>query len=107
MISIIINYLFILGCISSFSDPQGLSPSLGISTNLLAQDGIWATFGVHPHHAKDFNAKMEENLRNNLRNPKAVGVGECGLDYSLRSASHVDVQKEVFLKHIQLAKVSE
>lgn len=91
------------GCITSFSDPQGLS-TLGISSNLLAQEGIWATFGVHPHHAKDFNAKMEENLRENLKLSKAVGVGECGLDYSLRSASNAEVQKEVFLKQIQLAK---
>jgi len=91
------------GCITSFSDPQGLS-SLGMSSNLLAQDGIWATFGVHPHYAKDFNDKMEENMRECLRHNKAVGVGECGLDYSLRSVSNASVQKEVFLKQIQIAK---
>jgi len=91
------------GCITSFSDPTGLS-SLGISSELLAQDGIWATFGVHPHHAKDFNDTMEEKLRNCLKMQKVVGVGECGLDYSLRRTSEIDVQKKVFLKQIKIAK---
>lgn len=91
------------GCITSFSDPQGLS-SLGLWSNLIEQDGIWATFGVHPHYAKDFNEKMEENLHGCLKHRKAVGVGECGLDYSVRSTGDIDTQKKVFLKHIQLAR---
>lgn len=91
------------GCIGSFSDPAAFS-SLGIWSELLAQDGIWGTFGMHPHHAKYFDLKMEARLRKALQHPKAVAVGECGLDYSLRSTSPIDVQKEVFLKHVYLAK---
>ena len=91
------------GCIGSFSDPAAFS-SFGIWPDLLEQDEIWGTFGVHPHHAKYFDSRMEENLRKALLHPKAVGIGECGLDYSLRSNSHVDVQKKVFLKLLDLAK---
>ena len=90
------------GCIASFSDPQGLS-ELGIWSDLLDQEGIWGTFGMHPHYAKDFTDKMEETIRNCLKHKKAVGVGECGLDYS-RCESNADIQKEVFLKHIRIAK---
>jgi len=91
------------GCITSFSDPTGLS-NLGISSELLAQDGIWATFGVHPHYAKDFTEKMEENLLNCLKMEKVIGVGECGLDYSLRRTSDIEVQKQVFSKQINIAR---
>ena len=67
-------------------------------------DGIWGTFGVHPHYAKDFTEKLDKNMRNCLKHKKAVGVGECGLDYSIRCASNTDIQKEVFLKQIRVAK---
>lgn len=90
------------GCITSFSDPTAFS-SFGIWSELLTQDGIWGTFGMHPHHAKYYNANMEERLRNALLHSKAVAVGECGLDYSLRASSSVDVQKTVFKKHLALA----
>lgn len=92
------------GCIGSFSDPASISPTLGIWPELLDQEGIWGTFGIHPHQAKHFDKVVEKNLRTALAHKKAVGVGECGLDYSLRSTSPVHVQKEVFLKHINLAK---
>ena len=91
------------GCIGSFSDPASIS-SMGIWEELLEQDGIWGTFGIHPHQAKCFDSVVEKNLRRALAHSKAVAVGECGLDYSLRSTSPVHKQKEVFLKHIALAK---
>jgi len=91
------------GCIASFSDPASIS-SLGIWAELLEQEGVWGTFGIHPHQAKHYNSMVEQNLRRALVHKKAVAVGECGLDYSLRSASPVSVQKEVFLKHIELAR---
>lgn len=90
------------GCIGSFSDPTAFS-SFGIWSELIEQEGVWGTFGMHPHHAKYFDEKMEEKLRFALSHNKAVAVGECGLDYSQRSPSPMNKQKEVFTKHINLA----
>lgn len=91
------------GCITSFSDPAAFS-SFGISSDLLTQDGIWGTFGIHPHHAKSFNQRIEDNIIKFLQHPKAVAVGECGLDYSFRCPSPIPVQKRVLLRHIKIAK---
>jgi len=47
-----------------------------------ANDGVFAAVGIHPHEAKDFDderdLKVFESL---LRSPKAVAVGEIGLDF--------------------------
>jgi Mg-dependent DNase len=91
------------GCISSFSDPASLS-NFSIWPELLKQKEVWGTFGLHPHQAKHLDNIVENNIKKALTHKKAVAVGECGLDYSLRSTSPVDVQKRVFLWHISLAK---
>jgi len=47
-----------------------------------SHDGVFAAVGIHPHEAKDFDEdrtlKIFEEL---LRSPKAVAVGEIGLDF--------------------------
>jgi TatD DNase family protein len=42
---------------------------------------IWATAGVHPHHASSLQAQHESELRALWQQPEVVAVGECGLDY--------------------------
>lgn len=90
------------GCISSFSDPSCFS-SFGIWEQLLDEDGVWGTFGMHPHNAKYYNDEFEAKITSCLSHPKAVAVGECGLDYSVRSASPRDVQSTVFRKQLKIA----
>ena len=52
---------------------------------------------------------------NLAKNKKVVGIGECGLDYyrslqseklNLKSKIYKEKQKEVFIKHLKLAKRS-
>jgi TatD DNase family protein len=64
--------------------------------------GLYATAGVHPHHAKDCTDATPEELRGLLGNPSVVAVGECGLDY-FRNFSPPDVQREVFRMQLELA----
>lgn len=90
------------GCISSFSDPNCFS-SFGIWEDLLGEEGVWGTFGMHPHNAKYYNDELETKIISCLEHPRAVAVGECGLDYSIRSASPVDVQKVVFRRQLKIA----
>jgi len=42
---------------------------------------VWCALGVHPHEASSWQAGDERRLRELLRDPTAVAVGECGLDF--------------------------
>jgi TatD DNase family protein len=42
---------------------------------------LFATAGVHPHHASDYDADTDARLRALLAGPEVVAVGETGLDY--------------------------
>ena len=92
------------GCIGSFSSVSVYS-DFSIWSNLLSQDGIWGTFGLHPHQSKYFNEYLEAKMLECLKHPKAVAVGECGLDFSrYNSSSTYSQQKSVFIKQLQIAK---
>ena len=62
---------------------------------------IFATAGVHPHHAKDCTDATAGELRELLRHPETVTVGECGLDY-FRNFSAPDAQRRVFEMQLEL-----
>ena len=64
--------------------------------------GLYATAGVHPHHAKDCTPATPGELRELLRDPRVVASGECGLDY-FRNFSPPEMQREVFTMQLGLA----
>ena len=61
-------------------------------------DNVWATVGLHPHDATE----GVDSLSDLWREPKVVGVGECGLDYYYEHSPR-DVQRTVFAQQIALA----
>ncbi len=63
---------------------------------------MYATAGVHPHHASEYGPDVEAELRACLESPEVVAVGECGLDF-YRNFSPRDVQEEAFRTQLQLA----
>ncbi|MEO8224697.1 MAG: TatD family hydrolase [Gammaproteobacteria bacterium] len=63
---------------------------------------LWSTAGVHPHSAADYDDATEDGLRDLLRDPSVVAVGECGLDY-FRDYAPRDVQRAVFARQLELA----
>jgi TatD DNase family protein len=63
---------------------------------------LFATAGVHPHHAIDFDDATETLLRELARDPTVRAVGETGLDYN-RNYSPRDVQLAVFERQLQIA----
>ncbi|MCD4651964.1 MAG: TatD family hydrolase [Candidatus Cloacimonetes bacterium] len=69
---------------------------------LLAEkyDNMYCAVGWHPNDASTFD---EIALRRMLKHPKVKAIGETGLDYYRQHTPHA-VQKEVFEKHIILAK---
>jgi TatD DNase family protein len=62
----------------------------------------WCAIGVHPHEAATWNPGDEALLRELLADPKAVAVGECGLDFFYDHAPR-EVQEEVLRAQWRLA----
>jgi TatD DNase family protein len=63
---------------------------------------IYATAGVHPHHASELTAAELPRLRALLREPGVVAAGECGLDY-FRNYSPAAAQRQAFALQLGLA----
>lgn len=68
---------------------------------------VWFTVGWHPHNPTAPDAAQLAALGELLRHPRAVGVGEIGLDYFWRPGYHevpAEVQKRSFRSMIELAR---
>jgi TatD DNase family protein len=63
---------------------------------------LYATAGVHPHHAIDYSDATDARLRELAQHPEVRAVGETGLDYH-RNYSPRDVQLQVFERQLQIA----
>lgn len=63
---------------------------------------LFATAGVHPHHATEVTDECEAELRALHALPEVVAVGECGLDY-FRDFSPRPAQRRAFERQLQLA----
>jgi len=68
--------------------------------------GLYATVGIHPHNASQFNKNVLDNLKELSENPKVVAIGEIGLDY-YRNLSPRKAQKEAFEAQLFLAEELE
>ena len=63
---------------------------------------LWATAGVHPHHASDYTADSDALIRRLAAEGNIVAVGECGLDY-FRNFSPRDAQLAAFRSQLDIA----
>ena len=90
------------GCISTFCDPTAFS-SLGAFEQILKDDKVWATFGIHPHNSKYYTEKLKFKLCEALMHPKCVALGEIGLDFSAVSPSDRETQIRILKDQLQLA----
>ncbi|NUS38381.1 MAG: hydrolase TatD [Lysobacter sp.] len=63
---------------------------------------LFATAGVHPHHAVEYTAECDAEMRALLAHPEVVAVGECGLDY-FRDFSPRPAQRKAFERQLQIA----
>ena len=66
-------------------------------------ENIYGAVGVHPEDLAAFDADAESLIREYLKHPKIVAVGEIGLDYYW-DKSQIERQKEIFEKQILIAK---
>ena len=63
---------------------------------------LFATAGVHPHHASEYTAECDLEMRALHAHPEVVAVGECGLDY-FRDFSPRPMQRKAFEMQLQIA----
>ena len=80
------------------SDVSSIKKSFDIASKF---PNVYHSMGIHPHEAKDFNQEVENGIKN-LKSPKCVAIGEIGLDF-FYDHSPKDIQKNVFIKQIELA----
>ena len=76
-------------------------------------DEMWAIIGMHPTEASGSRGNEAFDMvafQELAKHPKVVAIGECGLDYfhsclpsGTAKPENIAHQKEVFLKHIELA----
>jgi TatD DNase family protein len=63
---------------------------------------LFATAGVHPHHASEYSAECDAEIRALHAYREVVAVGECGLDY-FRDFSPRPAQRRAFELQLQIA----
>ena len=63
---------------------------------------LYATAGVHPHHAVEYTDECDAELRALHAHAEVVAVGECGLDY-FRDFSPRPAQRRAFERQLQIA----
>ena len=63
---------------------------------------LYATAGVHPHHASEYTPEVHDRLLALARSDAIVAVGECGLDY-FRDFSPRQAQQDAFAAQLALA----
>ena len=63
-------------------------------------DGVFAILGIHPHEAGTATANNLAELRELLEHPKAVAVGETGLDW-YRDHAPRDDQRRLFAAELE------
>lgn len=63
---------------------------------------LYATSGVHPHHASEWNEKIAYRIHELAKQDAVRAVGECGLDFN-RNFSTPSAQKKCFEAQLEMA----
>ncbi len=66
-------------------------------------ENIFGAVGIHPEELNSYNEEAEAQIKNYLKHPKIVALGEVGLDYYW-DKSQIERQKEIFKRQILIAK---
>ena len=82
------------------SSNQGSRDALQLARG--APGRLYATAGVHPHHAADFDESSVALIRQLAAEDAVVAIGECGLDY-FRNFSPREAQLAAFRSQLEIA----
>ncbi len=81
------------------TDPAGCRRALALAEE---HEGVFAILGIHPHEAGTVEPAAVQEVRRLQAHPKAVAVGEIGLDHFRDYAPH-DAQRRLFDAQLALA----
>ncbi len=70
------------------------------------ESDVWASVGIHPHHADEHADLDVMTLRQAVDHPKVVAIGETGLDYYYDKSDR-RVQQDLFRRHIGVARETQ
>jgi TatD DNase family protein len=73
------------------------------AARIAQESGLWATAGVHPHHARDCGPSTIPALKEIAAHPRVVAIGECGLDFNRNYSPHPD-QERWFVAQLELGR---
>jgi len=68
----------------------------------IGKQNKWFSIGIHPWHIKDDSEQDVKTLLDQLKINKPFAIGEIGLDK--RTATLFELQKEVFIRQLEIAK---
>jgi TatD DNase family protein len=100
-----------LDAVLSRASSAGISTIVVTGTTVLESEmardiaercGLFATAGVHPHHARDCGPATIGELREIAKHPRVIAIGECGLDFNRNYSPHPS-QEQWFVAQIELA----
>lgn len=66
-------------------------------------ESVWAVVGIHPHEARHASQEALDEIEELAQHPRAVGIGEIGLDY-FRDHSPRQDQLRAFRLQLRMAK---
>ena len=78
-------------------------PDSHAALNVAREHGIHSTAGIHPHAASTWSPEAMAEIRELLREPEVVAVGETGLDFHYDNSPR-DIQLRSFEAHLNLAE---
>ena len=68
------------------------------------EDFMYCAVGIHPENAEEIlKPDSLETLKKLAADSKVKAIGECGLDYHYEDAPEKDIQKQAFIRQIDLA----
>lgn len=87
------------GCVTIGTDLEESGKAVALAER---HSDIWATVGLHPHHAKDWSPQIEREFRALAQSGRVVAIGEIGLDF-FRDLSPHDQQRSALRAQLALA----
>jgi len=67
-------------------------------------DHVYAAVGVHPSDCHTWSDEVEQGILALTDHPKVRAIGEIGLDYYWKDNAPAELQKEVFIKQMEIAR---
>lgn len=93
-----VSRILSIGCLRQ--DAESVRRLLEI---LASVPGVFAAFGVHPHDSSEWSDSVAERLLELASHPRAVAVGEIGLDFHYDNSPR-EMQRAAFIRQIELAR---